>query len=93
MREGFPYTVVCVIKGALGVQEVALFGQGKEWPGVPVAVVFQIKHAGKTCAGDFLLSPAPIWVLGALQEVDAAFYAFCFWITKGLQAHHCPRGL
>jgi hypothetical protein len=79
--------------GCVGVEQLLVSCQRQERPTVPVHVVLQIEHFRKAGAGDFILAPRAVGILGADQVVDAALDAGPMRVIERAQAHERPGGL
>src|SRR5262249_47072004 len=61
-----------------------VLGQGHEGEIMRIHVVLQVEHFGKSCAGELLLMPVALGLLGCEQEIDPRLHD----LTMGLVCCH-----
>src|SRR4051812_8010340 len=74
-------------------KQVAVGGESKQRPTVPIHVVFQIKDFREASAGDLVLGPTAVAILRAGEILEATNYARTAGVAKGAEAHYSPSGL
>ena len=77
--------------GLLFFEELFVGAEGQQGPAVSIHVVFQIKHAGKTGAGGFVLGPRAVRVLHAVRYSMPRTSEGRWGSPKVQKAHDGPR--
>src|SRR4051812_12981697 len=69
---------------------IGVSGQCQQREILPIEIVLQVEHAGKSSAGDFRLSPRSVAPLRTQQESQTAMNARAIKMTAGADPHQRP---